>query len=131
MEKITTTKKPSYEVKIFIGSVDESSKTQFPETSIVSLVSKFQDSRESILPIRISKTSFISGSNYKEDGWELSAINFPKINSWGRSYKRFMTQYMNDLSKLLMLKLNQKRVSVISGKSTYIHENLKFLKVSS
>jgi len=131
MEKIVTVKRPSYEVKLFIGSVDESCKTTFTETSLIDLVSKFQESRKQILPIRISKTAFISGSKYKEDGWELSAINFPKINSWGRSYKNFMTGYMNDLSKFLMTKLNQKRVSVTSGKATYIHENLKFIKVSS
>jgi len=131
MEKIVTTKKPSYEVKLFIGSVDESCKTAFAERVIVDLVAEFQESKKQILPIRISRVSFISGSNYREQGWELSAINFPKVNSWGRSYKKFMSEYMNDLARLLMTRLNQKRVSVVSGKNTYIHENLKFLKVSS
>ena len=131
MERINTALNPSYEVKIFIGSVDESSKTPFTEDRVISLIGEFQQSTKKILPIRICNTRFISGLDYRELGWELSAINFPKINCWGRSYKKFITKYMNDLAKFLISKLNQKRVSVVSPKRTYIHENTKFLKVSS
>ena len=129
MDKINTTIRKSYEVKIFIGSIDESCGMSFTEESIVRLIGEFQDSTIHILPVRISKTRFISGVKYDELGWELSSINFPKINCWGRSYKSFMIKYMNELATFLTLKLNQKRVCVVSPNKTYIHENTKFIKV--
>ena len=80
MERINTTVRPSYEVNIFIGSIDELSKEAFAEEKIVRLIGEFQESTKQVLPVRVSKTRFISCLTYRESGWVLSAINFPKIN---------------------------------------------------
>jgi hypothetical protein len=129
MENINITTKPSYEVKLFLGSRYQSCDTSFSESILEKQIADFQDSQEEIIPVRIVRTSFISGSSYKESGWEVSIINFPPKNKWSKKYKNNMTEYMNSLARHLCVKLDQKRVTVTSPKTTYIHENLRFLKV--
>ena len=103
---------PHYEVKLYMGSETFLSEV-FSQEDIEKFIGKTQDGYDYIVPVRVTPTTFVSGSHYKEDGWEIVAINYPKIKMKENIIKDFMV----DLAKLLLKEFKQQRICVMDGES--------------
>lgn len=104
----------SYEVKVYIGSVNEQIKRSFNKQDLVEEVGRFQDVNRPIIPVRICDTTFISGSDYYEDGWEICAINYPKIKCDPETISSFMLKLAENLARFF----HQNRICVITPHKT-------------
>ena len=100
-----------YEIRIYIGS--ENSKTGYPiyEFSLEKIIGEAQEEHEKVIPVRITKTTYVSGVSYKERGWEIAAINYPKISATTSEIKEFMMK----LGRTFLEKCGQKRVCVVNS----------------
>ena len=116
---LTTKTRPYYECSIFIGCINELTKKKFNQKKIERSIAKAQKLYMRIIPVRITPTTFISGTTYKEKGWEISAINYPRINAEDSEINSFM----NFLAKTLLLEFGQKRISVINPEEITMYEN--------
>ena len=90
--------KPYYESKLYIGSLKHTGE-EFDQQSLEKAISNAQDNYKSVIPVRITPTVFISGSEYRECGWEISAINYPKIETNSMDIDDFMKHLAIKLSK--------------------------------
>ncbi len=70
----------SYECKLFMGSVrDGSQGLPFSEEYLIHEIKYWQSVHvDAKIVIRLTKTKFIY-LNYEEEGWELSAIQYPRF----------------------------------------------------
>lgn len=113
----------TYECKIFLGSVNEDTKLEFDEAELRSSIEKFQDQRKPLIPVRITKTQFICGSSYREDGWEIGIINYPKLEINIEQLEFFC----EELSEHLLYNLHQNRVSLMTPYvTTMYHDRSRF-----
>lgn len=106
--------RPSYEVKVYIGSVNEQTRRSFNKQSLVEEIGRFQDENRPIIPVRICDTTFISGLDYNESGWEISAINYPKIKCDPETISSFMLKLAENLVEVF----HQHRICVITPHKT-------------
>ena len=112
---------PHYEVKLYIGSetfFDEI----FSQEDIEKFIGEVQDDYGFIVPVRVTPVTFVSGSLYKEEGWEVAAINYPKVRATEKRIKDFMM----DLGRLLLVEFNQERICVMDGESITMLQGLKY-----
>jgi len=111
----------SYEVKLFLGSVDEKrvvthplgAKYAFDKCDLIRCIGKFQDTRQAFCPIRVEETVFVSGSDYMEEGWVCTAIQYPRKPLKENLIKAFML----DLADYLLENLHQKRICIMDNKT--------------
>ena len=108
---------PYYESKIYIGSVshaplDSDTKLFIGIGDLWGVIGTEQEKYQMIIPLRVTKTTFLSGSNYKEDGFEISAINYPRISATIEEIDEFMLL----LARKLLTRFWQHRVSVVNPK---------------
>ena len=85
----------------------------FSQEDIEKFIGETQDGYDYIVPVRITPTTFVSGSHYKEGGWEIAAINYPKI----KIKENIIKDFMMDLAKLLLKEFKQQRICVMDGES--------------
>ena len=85
---------------------------KFSQQEVEDYIASVQDEYNYIIPVRITPVAFISGSDYREEGWEISAINYPKIKTKPETIDKFM----NHLAKSLSTKFNQHRICVTNSK---------------
>ena len=121
--KVKTTDRPFYECKVYIGSIDEKTNRRIRYTTLMNFIKETQDLSEIIIPLRCSRTIFLSGSNYQEKGYEISAINYPRINSGSAYATGLIRQFMQSLAEKLLVKFNQKRVSVVDRNTVTMYES--------
>ena len=108
---------PYYESKIYIGSVDHSplhpTKNLFIEIDdLWEVIGTEQEEYKMVIPLRITKTTFISGRRYKEHGFEIAAINYPRVSATIEQIDEFMLL----LAKRLLTKFWQHRVGIVNPK---------------
>tara|TARA_R110000824_G_scaffold6161_1_gene28281 strand:- start:8424 stop:8849 length:426 start_codon:yes stop_codon:yes gene_type:complete len=109
--------KPLYEVKLYMGSVrsrpDETGEaplTVIYKEDLIKEIGKFQDSQAgTVVTVRITDTTFVSGLNYEENGWEVAAINFPRTN---HSHSKIL-DFMMSLARHLLCVFLQNRICVL------------------
>ena len=83
------------------------------KADLIKEIGKFQeDAAGGIVPVRITDTTFVSGSDYEENGWEVAAINFPPIN---HSHSKTL-EFMFSLGHHLLDVFLQSRVCVLDYK---------------
>lgn len=112
--------KPLYEVKLYLGSVrtrsDETGEaplTVIYKTDLISEIGKFQDGvGGTVVPVRITDTTFVSGSDYEEGGWEVAAVSFPRTN---HSHAKTL-EFMVSLGYHLLDVFLQNRICVLDYK---------------
>ena len=104
----------SHSMSLYLGSINETTKIEFSYEELVRAISSFQDRTLHYLPVRISKTEFISGSQYREAGWEIFIINFPKFK-YGIKH---MEGFMMDLATALLDMFQQKKICIVGPKKT-------------
>ena len=112
---------PHYEVKLYMGSETFFNEV-FSQENIEDFIAKTQDSCEFIVPVRIAPVTFVSGSHYKEEGWEIAAINYPKIAMSEQNIKDFMIE----LARLLLKEFNQQRICVMDGETITMLKGSKY-----
>jgi len=106
---------PLYEVKLYLGCEqnrlsDCKLDRKIPKNILITEIGKFQENYEgTTVPVRVTDTTFISDTDYLEDGWEISAINYPRTNhSHGD-----VLDFMLDLAEYLLQIFLQKRICVL------------------
>lgn len=112
---------PHYEVKLYMGSetfFDE----VFSQEDVEKFIGEAQDDYGFIVPVRVTPVTFISGSHYKEEGWEIAAINYPK----NRATEKRIRGFMMELGRLLLSQFNQQRICVMDGETITMLKGLKY-----
>ena len=113
-----------YESQIYIGNINETTRQAFTQEDIEKFIAQAQDEWEYIIPVRVSETVFVAGSEYKEKGWEISAISYPRLNlEWTE-----ISKFMNHLASLLLENFKQRRVSVVDNYHIVMLESDYFFK---
>tara|TARA_R110002020_G_scaffold452048_1_gene666388 strand:+ start:137 stop:520 length:384 start_codon:yes stop_codon:yes gene_type:complete len=116
--------KESHEFKIYIGSVYENeavsfcSKVPFSESLLSTEIAEFQDNYPSLIPIRITKTTFVCGTPYREEGWEVAIINYPRLSVKIKDLEEFA----EDLAEYLLDKFKQNRVTLVTPHASIMYE---------
>ena len=108
-------KEPYYESKIYMGCVKSRLlkpiyKREIRENEVRQVIGEQQESYHIVIPLRITKTRFVAGSVYQENGWEIAAINYPRTNTTVQEIDDFMLI----LAKVLLNKFYQHRVSIVN-----------------
>ena len=102
--------KPFYESSVYIGSFDNKLNEPFSEQDLFQFISGLQDSYEIMIPVRISPTTYLSGSNYKEQGWKISSIDYPPLET----SPQIINDFMIYLGEELVERFSQHKVSVMT-----------------
>ena len=118
---ITNKSREFYECKIYMGSVDEKNKKRIRLSRISKFIKNFQDCYEVMIPLRITKTSYLSGSQYEEKGYELGVINYPKIKNI-KNEQAEIKDFMILLAEALIVEFNQRRLSVVDDNYVTMYE---------
>lgn len=105
---------PTHNVELYLGSVNEETKETFSYEDLVREVGSFQDDLEKHIPVCIASVEFISGSRYRETGWKISAINYPRVGNSPKNIDKFML----DLGRILLFRFKQNRITVIGSDKT-------------
>ena len=110
--------KSSYNIELYIGSVNEDTKKPFTKKELISEISKFQDEYSIMIPVCVSDVEFLCGTRYLEKGWKVSVINFPKINVKTKHLNIFMT----NLARILLQVFKQNSICVVGSRKTIMIE---------
>jgi len=95
-----------YEVKLYLGSINSVTGEDIYGFTLERVVGEVQEAYGKVIPVRITETTYISGTNYRERGWEIAAINYPKLFIPTSDIKEFMLELGNRLLK----KFGQSRI---------------------
>jgi len=118
---ITNKSREFYECKIYMGSINEKNKKKIRLGRISKFIKNFQDCYEVMIPIRITKTSYLSGSQYEEKGYELGVINYPRIKNI-KNEQAEIKDFMILLAEALIVEFNQRRLSVVDDNYVTMYE---------
>jgi len=110
--------KETYDLHLYLGSINEQTRKEFSHGDLIKTIGKFQDGRELMIPVRVSTVEFVSGSQYRERGWSISTINYPRVKASIDDLNSFMV----DLAKNLACKFKQKRICVSTQNKTMMIE---------
>ena len=111
--------KPFYESSVYMGSFDNKLNATFSEQDLFEFISGLQDSYEIIIPVRISPTTYLSGSDYKERGWKISAIDYPPLET----SPKIVNDFMIHLGEGLLERFSQHKISVVTPENTITIES--------
>ena len=114
--------KDTYEVSLYIGSVNEETKEVFSRDDLIKEIALFQESQPQTIPVRVTETLFISETDYAELGWELAVISYPRIET----KQTYLVLFMKKLALRLLDNLKQKRICVVTPSDTVMYENHRF-----
>ena len=112
-----------YECKIYLGEIDSESYESISELEIDTFIGRTQEEYIKVIPVRVSKTKFISGTDYTENGWEISAITYPRI----RTNKEEVKDFMGILADGLLHEFNQSRICIVDQDEIVMLENSNFI----
>ena len=109
----------TYEVKLHIGSMRGYHGTQFTKEELIKKIAEFQGKLQwAAMTVRVSATTFVF-QDYKEDGYEVVAINYPRFPKEKKRIKLFM----RDLAKHLIIEFEQNRITVTEPKKSIMFES--------
>jgi|TARA_R110000796_G_scaffold34727_2_gene89442 hypothetical protein len=108
----------TYEVRVYLGSINEDTLKEFSESELVHEIGIFQESCKQTIPVRLTSTTFISKTHYMEEGWEIAAINYPRVETESSKIDVFM----KDLAVYLLDKFKQNRISIVMPDETLMVE---------
>ena len=111
-----------YESRLYMGSETFFSDEKFNQEEIENFIATVQDDYDIIIPVRITPITFVSGSKYKESGWEISAINYPKVEATPSIIDRFMKY----LAEKLLDKFNQHTICVMDSEFVTMLRGAKY-----
>ena len=109
----------TYECRVYVGSIYEDTKVPFYERNLTKFISDYQDSVDTTVPLRVTKTAFVCGSSYLEDGWEIAAINYPRAGT----NMEIIKEFMEGLAEGLLERFCQKRVTLVTPHVSVMYES--------
>ena len=109
----------TYECRVYVGSIYEDTKVPFYERNLTKFISDYQDSVDATVPLRVTKTAFVCGSSYLEDGWEIAAINYPRAGT----NMEIIKEFMEGLAEGLLERFCQKRVTLVTPHVSVMYES--------
>ena len=112
-------RRPFYECKIYIGSVSYKTDETFTQDEVEMFCGEVQEAYDYIIPVRITPTTFVSGTNYQENGWEIAAIDYPKL----QYNQRQIRGWMRHLAEALIVKFNQHTLCITDKENIIMLEN--------
>ena len=119
MVEPTMKRRPFYECKIYLGSVCYLTEEVFTQDQVEQYCGESQEAYDYAIPVRITPTTFVSGTDYHEAGWEIAAIDYPKL-----SYnKRQIRGWMRTLAERLLLKFKQRTICIVDQDIIIMLEN--------
>jgi len=111
-------KSKTYNIELYLGSINEEKKEEFSYETLVKQVGSFQAAWGKFVPVCISGVEFISGTMFREKGWKISVINFPRLQYSRKHIRKFML----DLGMFLLDEFKQKRICVVDPRNTTMLE---------
>jgi len=105
---------PTYEVTFCIGSREGYNGPAFTREDLLNQINKFQYEFPKSMPVKVSDTVTFTMKDYREDGWEVSAITYPNSPA---SYLD-VDSFMSKLAENLLYHFKQNRITV-----RYLHGN--------
>lgn len=122
---ITKSTLSSYECKVYMGMIDEVKNKNIRQRRLIKEIQSFQNGWHIMIPVRLEKTIYLSGSEYIEKGYVIAAINYPRIIArTPENRKTNIRKFMEALAERIILKFNQKRVSIVDNYQTTMFESL-------
>lgn len=106
---------PYYESKIYVGSLQNlptPPSLPIAEEMLIKTIGQQQEEYKIVIPLRVSLTKFVSGTTYRERGWEISAINYPRVGATVEEIDEFMLI----LGRRLLTDFFQHRVTIVNSK---------------
>ena len=112
-------RRPFYECKIYLGSVSFTKDEVFTQDQVEIFCGEVQEHYDYTIPVRITPTTFVSETNYQEKGWEIAAIDYPKLPY----NQRQIRGWMRSLAEELIVKFKQHTVCIIVKDNIIMLEN--------
>jgi len=112
-------RRPFYECKIYIGSVSYITDETFTQDEVEMFCGKVQEDYDYTIPVRITPTTFVSDTDYQEKGWEIAAIDYPKLPY----NQRQIRGWMRNLAEALIIKFKQHTVCIVDPDNIIMLEN--------
>jgi hypothetical protein len=101
-------KSSTYEVKFAIGSREGYHGPSFTKGQLMDVIGEFQKSCPIAQPVKITdKVTFVM-KDYREDGWDISAICYPNSPNKPEQVKEFMSA----LAEHLLYHFKQNRITI-------------------
>ena len=97
MVVIIMKRRPFYECKIYMGSVNYETKDVYSQDEIELHCGQAQEEYDYVVPIRITETTFVSETTYQEKGWEITVIDYPKLSFTRKQIRNFMRHLAESL----------------------------------
>ena len=110
MVELTMKRRPFYECKIYLGSVCYLTNEVFTQDQVEQYCGESQEAYDYAIPVRITPTTFVSGTDYHEAGWEIAAINYPRIEITSTD----INDFMGYLAAKLIKRFNQNRICIVN-----------------
>ena len=116
----------TFYANIYIGSIRGYNGSPFTLNQIIAAIARFQENMEGkrnigiadIVSVRITSTTYqIKG--YMENGWEISAINYPRYPK----DKDSIMVYMIEMAKFLLVTFEQNRITVVNPERSITFES--------
>ena len=109
---------PTHEVSLYIGSVRGYNGDPFTREELFEAIGSYQSSKgDATLAVRITPTTFVV-RDYVEDGWEVTAINYPRFVK----KRGDIDQFMVGLAGNLLNVFQQNRITVVGAETTVMIE---------
>jgi len=112
-------RRPFYECKIYLGSVCYLTEEVFTQDQVEQYCGESQEAYDYAIPVRITPTTFVSGADYHEAGWEIAAIDYPKLPY----NKRQIRGWMRTLAERLLIKFKQHTICIVDQDVIIMLEN--------
>ena len=108
-----------YECKIYLGSVSFAKDKTFTQEQVEMFCGEVQKHYDYTIPVRITPTTFVSGTTYQEKGWEIAAIDYPRLPYNHRQIRG----WMRHLAEAMILKFKQRTICLVDTDSIIMLEN--------
>tara|TARA_R110000803_G_scaffold44731_1_gene94617 strand:+ start:301 stop:705 length:405 start_codon:yes stop_codon:yes gene_type:complete len=122
MEKPNIKIEDRYESRLYMGSETFFNDEKFSQEEVEDFIATVQDGYDIIIPVRVTPITFVSGSKYKESGWEVSAINYPKVEAT----PSIIDSFMKYLAEKLLDKFNQHTICVMDSEFVTMLRGAKY-----
>jgi len=103
---------------IYIGSNERYGGDKFDKDRLIKEIRNYKENVGEIMCLSIGEIYYVAGDFY-EDGWAIRLINYGRFP---KSYLKRLN-FMEGLSKYLLVNLNQNRISLVTPSFTRLYEN--------
>jgi hypothetical protein len=114
---------PTYEVTFCIGSREGYNGLAFTREDVLNQINKFQYEFPKSMPVKVSDTVTFTMKDYREDGWEVSAITYPNSPASCSDVDSFMGKLAENL--LYHFKQNRITIRYLNGSGATIMLEMK------